>query len=71
MIELAARPSPAAERMRLHRQRRRDGLRCLTIELRETEIEALCRGGYLPAEQLSDKSKIIGALYRFFEAQLV
>ena len=30
-------PSPAAERMRRHRERRRDGLRCLTIELRETE----------------------------------
>jgi hypothetical protein len=63
--------SAAAERMRLHRQRRRDGLRCLTIELRETEIEALCRGGYLPAERLSDRSAIIYALYRFFEAQLV
>jgi hypothetical protein len=63
--------SAAAERMRLHRQRRRDGLRCLVIELREMEIEALCRGGYLPAEQLSDRSAIIDALYRFLEAQLV
>jgi len=27
--------------MRLHRERRRKGLRCLTIELRETEIDAL------------------------------
>ena len=25
--------SPAAERMRWHRERRREGLRCLTIEL--------------------------------------
>jgi hypothetical protein len=33
--------SPSAKRMRLHRERRRDGLRCLTIELRETEIDAL------------------------------
>jgi hypothetical protein len=33
--------SAAADRMRAHRQRRRDGLRCLTIELRETEIDAL------------------------------
>ena len=30
--------SPAAARMRLHRERRRHGLRCLMIELRETEI---------------------------------
>ena len=33
--------SNAAERMRRHRERRRGGLRCLTIELRETEIDAL------------------------------
>ena len=38
--EPAAR-SAAAERMRRHSQRRRDGLRCLMIELRETEVDAL------------------------------
>jgi hypothetical protein len=27
--------------MRRHRQRRRDALRCIVIELRETEIDAL------------------------------
>src|SRR5215813_9433922 len=37
----------AAERMRRHRQRRRDGPRCLVIELRETEIDALIRKGLL------------------------
>jgi hypothetical protein len=71
MTEPGSRLSPAAERMRLHRERQRLGLRCLTIELRETEIEALCGGGYLPPERLSDRSAIIDALYRFFEAQLV
>jgi len=35
--------SAAAERMRRHRERRREGLRCLTIEFRETEIDALVR----------------------------
>ena len=40
-------PSPAAERMRRHRERQRDGLRCLTIELRETEIGALIQKGLL------------------------
>ena len=34
-------PSAAAVRMRLHRDRRRYGLRCLMIELRETEIDVL------------------------------
>ena len=41
MTDSIPRSSHAAERMRRHRQRRRDGLRCLTIELRETEIDAL------------------------------
>ena len=45
-------PSAAAERMRRHRQRRRDGLRCFMIELRETEIDALIRKGLLAAEKL-------------------
>jgi hypothetical protein len=35
--------TPAAERMRAHRSRRRAGLRCLTIELRETEVTELIR----------------------------
>ena len=30
-------PSKAALRMRRHRERRRDGLHCITVELRETE----------------------------------
>jgi hypothetical protein len=39
--------SGAALRMRRHRERRRDGLRCMTIELRETEVTALIRKGLL------------------------
>ena len=41
--QVATRPSPAAERMRLHSERRRNGMRSLWIELRVTEIEALVR----------------------------
>lgn len=33
--------STAAARMRRHRERRREGLRCLTIELREAQINAV------------------------------
>ena len=36
-----------ALRMHRHRERRRDGLRCMTIELRETEVSALIRKGSL------------------------
>jgi hypothetical protein len=36
--------TPAAERMQLHRERRRRGLGCFMIELRETGVGALIRG---------------------------
>jgi len=62
--------SPAAERMRRHRQRRRSGLRCFTVELRETEIEALVYRGLLKWEMRNDRSAIIKALYDFFDHTL-
>jgi hypothetical protein len=63
-------PNLAAERMRHHRQRRRDGLRCLMIELRETEIETLICKGLLKWETRNDRSAIIRALYEFFDHTL-
>jgi hypothetical protein len=62
--------SLAAERMRRHRERRRDGLRCLTIELRETEIDALARRGFLKADARNDLRSIEMALYEFLERTL-
>jgi hypothetical protein len=59
--------SAAAERMRAHRQRRRDGLRCLTIELRETEIEALIGK---KAVARNDMDAIRDALYAHLERTL-
>ena len=52
-----------AERMRLHRDRRRCGLRCLTIEVRETEVDALIRGGLLEQETRNDRNAVLKALY--------
>ena len=60
-------PSPAAARMRRHRERRRDGLRCLTIELRETEIDGLIRRGFLKSEMRNNKNAVLKALYAFFD----
>jgi hypothetical protein len=60
----------AAERMRRHRERRRDGLRCLTIELRETEIDALIRKELLKSGTRNDPSAIIDALYAFLDRTL-
>jgi len=56
--------------MRLHRERRRKGLRCLTIELRETEIDALVRNGFLKVDARNDLRSIETALYEFFERAL-
>ena len=56
-------PSPATERMRRHRQRRRDGLRCLIIELRESEIDELIRRRLLKREMRNVDAEIIDALY--------
>jgi hypothetical protein len=65
-----AAPSAAAERMRRHRQRRRDGLRCFMIELRETEIDALIRKGLLPEENRHDYDSVQSALYAFLDHAL-
>jgi hypothetical protein len=48
-------PSPAAERMRRHRQRRRSGLIYFTIELRKSEIEGLVRRGFLSPETRNER----------------
>jgi hypothetical protein len=70
MNEPGARLSPAAERMRLHRERRRWGLRCMTIELRETEIDALIRKGMLKADARNDPGAVCKALYAHLESTL-
>jgi hypothetical protein len=63
--------SSAAERMRRYRQRRRDKYRCLTIELHESEIEALIYEGLLSHEMRNDTLAIIEALYAHFDRTLV
>ena len=70
MIDNNARPSLAAERMRRHRQRRRDGLRCLMVELRETEIDVLIGIGLLKAELRDDPGAVSVALYEHLDRTL-
>jgi hypothetical protein len=62
--------SAAAERMRLHRERRRRRLRCLMVELRETEIETLIRKGLLKSEMRNDAGAVRAALYVHLERTL-
>jgi hypothetical protein len=62
--------SAAAERMRRHRQRRRDGLRCLNVELRETEIDTLICKGFLKQETRNDPHFVREALYAHLDHTL-
>jgi len=56
--------------MRLHRERRRNGLRCLTIELRDTEIDGLIHKGLLNTEMRNDPNAVVEALYAHLERTL-
>ena len=56
--------------MRAHRERRRLGLRCLMIQLRETEIKTLIHWGLLKPEMRNDLYEIREALYAHLESTL-
>jgi len=53
---------PVAERMRLYRKRRRQGLRCVRIELHGTDIDSLVRLGLLKEEQRQDPEAVQAAV---------
>ena len=62
--------SRGSERMRAHRQRRKAGLRCVTVELRETEVDTLIRKGLLQSENREDYASVQSALYAFLDDAL-
>jgi hypothetical protein len=62
--------SAAAKRMRAHRERRKSGLRCLTIQLFETEVDVLIQRGLLKADARSDKHAVCQALYAHLDRTL-
>jgi hypothetical protein len=62
--------SPGAERMARHRQRRKQGLRSIPIELREAEIDTLIRRGLLTADSRSDVEAIKRAVHGFLDDTL-
>ena len=59
--------SPAAKRMRRHRERRRNKLRCFRIELRETEIDWLVRTGFLEHGSRFDTVSVLKAFFSLIE----
>jgi len=62
--------SPAAERMRRHRKRRRNRLRYIGIELRETEIARLVSLGFLRPDDHQDRAAIKRAFYLYLDRTL-
>ena len=70
MTEIDAIKEATANRVRLHRERRRRGLRCLMIEIRDREIDALVRHGLLDGEQRDDTRAIRAAFHRYLDHTL-
>jgi hypothetical protein len=62
--------SAAAERMRVHRERRRSGLRCFTLQIRAREIDVLVQRGLLSPDTRNDSYAVIMALYRHLDKTL-
>ena len=63
-------PLTPAERMARYRERRKAGMRCLTLEIRNSEISALVRRGLLDSKKLDDRAAIKAAIYAYFEQTL-
>ena len=60
-------PPTAADRMRLYRKRRREGMQYVRIPLHVTEIDDLVRLGFLRGEQCQDPEAlqvaVMGIIY--------
>ncbi len=63
-------PSAAALRMRLHRQRSRKGLRSVRIVLGATEIASLVRKGYLEDQRRDAQTAIEAAVEMYLSDAL-
>ena len=60
-------PTPAAERQRRYRARRRRGMRMLIVELRPECLERLVAEGWLNAEEAQDAAKVNDAVADFLD----
>ena len=61
------RVTAGARRMRASRQRQREGLRCVTLELREAEIDRLIDLGHLRQDEREDRKQVLLALCLFLD----
>jgi len=62
--------SPSTHRQRYYRERRRRGLKCVTIEVRDHEIAELTHRGLLAADAQGDRVAIRDALHMFPDSTL-
>jgi hypothetical protein len=62
--------SAAAERMRRHRERSRQGLRCVTILLRNSEVDELVKRQLLAREHQNNGYEITKALHTLLDDTL-
>jgi hypothetical protein len=53
--------------MRLARRRRRDGLRCIPLEIRGDEIEALVKAGLLASDARNNRTAIAAAMGKLLD----
>jgi hypothetical protein len=61
-VELGRPPSPGAARMQRSRERRREGRRCVQIEISDAEIAELVRAGLLAVDAQDDVGAIAEAI---------
>jgi hypothetical protein len=69
-VDHLPRLSSGAQRMRRHRERRRRGLRCVTIEVRRSEVDTLIARRLLTREEWADRSALRKAIHRFLDMTL-
>jgi hypothetical protein len=60
-MEQQTQPLNSAARMRLTRERRREGMRVVPLEARDAEIDGLIKCGLLPADQRGNREAIARA----------
>ena len=69
-VEKESAHAASSRRMRLHRARRKLGLRCVTIPLCEAQIETLVHRGLLARGERADQAAIRSALYSYLDLPL-
>jgi hypothetical protein len=71
MVTRTSKPSStAAERMRMHRERRRNGLSCVNVLLHETEIDSLIHKGFLKQQRRHNPTAVKIAIGGFIWSEL-